>query len=69
MEEHKKWKKPSYIFKTEDQLINFGINEGKTIGEIIKNEPKYIDWCVKNFKGFKLSKQLKKIFDEVKKID
>jgi len=68
MEEHKKWKKPSYIFKTEDQLINFGINEGKTIGEIIKNEPKYIEWCIKNFKGFKLGKDLSDFLEDCKKI-
>lgn len=61
MEEHKKWEKISYNFKTEDQLINFGINEGKTIGEIIKSDPKYIEWCIKNFKGFKLSKKLKNL--------
>ena len=66
MEEKKKYKKVSYSFKSEDDIINFGVNEGKTIGEIMKTEPEYIDWCVKEFKGFKLYKKLAIRFEEIK---
>jgi len=64
--EYKKRKKESYSFKSEDQLLNFGMYEGKTIGEIMKKEPGYIDWCVKDFPGFKLWKKLAIRFEEIK---
>ena len=65
-EEVKKWKRPSYSFKTEDQILNFGNHEGETIGSVMKSEPGYIDWCIVNFKGFKLWKKLEKRFNEIK---
>jgi len=65
-EEKKKWKKTSYSFKSEEQLLNFGQFEGKPIAEIMKSNPEYIDWCVKNFKGFKLWKKLAVRFEEIK---
>ncbi|NPV13089.1 MAG: hypothetical protein HPY57_15085 [Ignavibacteria bacterium] len=65
-EENKKWKKISYSFKSEDQILNFGQFEGKSIGEIMKSYPEYIDWCIKNFKGFKLCKKLAIRFHEIK---
>ena len=66
MTEQKKYKKPSYSFKDEEQLLNFGCNEGKPIGEVMRKEPEYIDWCIKNFKGFKLWKKLEKRFEEIR---
>jgi len=65
--EKKKYEKKNYSFKTEDQLLNFGLNEGKRIGDVMRKEPSYIDWCVKNFKGFKLYKKLSVRFEEIKK--
>lgn len=67
MPEQKKYKKPSYSFKSEDQLMNFGIHEGKKIGDVMKKDPDYIDWCVDKFKGFKLWKKLEARFEEIKK--
>lgn len=66
MEENKKYKKESYSFKNEDDIINFGANKGKKIIDIMLSEPQYIDWCIKNFKGFKLCKKLSIKFDEIK---
>ena len=66
-EEKKKFKKPSYSFKSESDVINFGINKGRTIGDVMRSEPDYIDWCIKNFKGFKLWKKLALKFEEIKK--
>jgi len=64
--EEKKYVKKSYSFKTEDQILNFGLHEGKTIGSIMRKEPTYIDWCVNKFKGFKLWKKLATRFEEIK---
>jgi len=61
-----KYKRESYSFKNEQDIINFGYYKGKTIGEVMRNEPGYIDWCVKNFKGFKLWKKLALRFEEIK---
>ena len=64
--EKKKYKKTSYSFKEESDIINFGIHEGKTIGEVMIIEPFYIDWCLSNFKGFKLGKKLTEHFNKLK---
>lgn len=66
-EEKKKWKKTSYSFKSEDQILNFGLFIGKPIGEIMQKNPEYIEWCIKEFKGFKLWKKLAVRFEEIKK--
>jgi len=55
-----------YKFKTEDDIINFGVYKGETIGYVMKTEPQYIDWCIKNFRGFKLYKKLSNRFEEIK---
>jgi len=68
-EEKKKYKKPSYSFKDEEQVLNFGVHEGQKIGEVMRTNPGYIDWCVKNFKGFKLWKKLAQRFEEIKNED
>ena len=61
-----KYKKINYSFKNEDDIITFGINKGKTIGEIMRTDPGYIDWCIKEFKGFKLWKKLALKYEEIK---
>lgn len=61
-----KYKKESYSFKSEEDILNFGYHKGKPIGEIMRSEPGYIDWCVKKFKGFKLWKKLALRFEEIK---
>lgn len=63
----KKYKKTSYSFKSENDVINFGVNKGRLIGDVMRSEPEYIDWCIKNFKGFKLWKKLALKFEEIKK--
>jgi len=55
-----------YKFKEETDIITFGVYKGETIGHVMKTEPQYIDWCIKNFKGFKLYKKLKDRFEEIK---
>ena len=65
MSEEKKYKKPSYSFKTEDQLLNFGQFEGQPIGEVMKSNSQYIKWCIKKVKGFKLWKKLAIRFEEI----
>lgn len=59
--------KVRHVFKTEDDIINFGINSGKTIGVVMRKDPNYVDWCVKKVKGFKLYKKLALQFEEIKK--
>lgn len=39
----------------------FGKNKGKIFEELIKESPKYIEWCVKNVKGFKLTAEAEKL--------
>lgn len=65
-EKEKKYKKTSYSFKNEKQLMNFGLHEGEPIGDVMRKEPEYIDWCIKNFSGFKLWKKLLIKFEEIK---
>lgn len=62
-----KYKKTSYSFKDENQIVNFGQFEGKTIGYLMHHESDYVDWCIKNFKGFKLYKKLAEKFEIIKK--
>lgn len=63
----KKYKKTSYSFKNEDDIMNFGLYSGSKIIDVMTNETQYIDWCIKNFKGFKLCKMLSIKFEEIKK--
>lgn len=65
-EKKKRYKKTSYSFKSEEQLMNFGLFNGKPIGDVMKKNPEYIDWCIKEFKGFKLWKKLAVRFAEIK---
>jgi len=58
-----------YKFKEETDLITFGIYEGEAIGHVMRVEPQYIDWCIKNFKGFKLYKKLNEKFEKIKNND
>lgn len=37
--------------------LNFGKHKGKTINEILEEEPTYIRWCVENICWFKLSEK------------
>lgn len=59
--------KVRHVFKTEDDILTFGINSGKTIGVVMRKDPNYVDWCVKKVKGFKLYKKLALRFEEIKK--
>ena len=40
--------------------LNFGKHKGKTIDEILHEDPTYIRWCLKNIHWFKLSEEDKK---------
>ena len=61
-----KYKKTSYSFKNEEDILNFGTYKDSTILDIMVKSPEYIDWCILNFKEFKLSKKLKIKFEELK---
>ena len=37
--------------------LNFGKHKGKTIDEILHEEPTYIRWCLENIYWFKLSEE------------
>ena len=60
------YKKQSNSYKTEEDLLKFGIYEGKAIGDIMKSDSGYIDWCIGNYSGFKLLKKLGEKFEEIK---
>ena len=51
-----------------NNIINFGKYKGKTILQVIDENPAYIVWCIKNVKGFiidnNLGKELCKQYDE-----
>lgn len=70
MEEKKydkiKYSHEEYKFKDEEQLVTFGIHKGSTIGSLIEEEPNYIEWCLSNFKHFRLSKELRKKYDDLR---
>jgi len=53
-------------FKELDEVVEFGIyKESKlTIIQLIKKDPKYVAWCLRNFKGFWLRKKLRIALDE-----
>ena len=63
-----KYKKTTYTFKSEDDLITFGkVHNGEKIGDVMRKDPQYIDFCVEKFKGFKLYKKLAERYEEIKK--
>ena len=37
--------------------LNFGKHKGKTIDEILHEDPTYIRWCLENIDWFKLSEE------------
>ena len=37
--------------------LNFGMHKGKTINQILEEDPTYIRWCIENISWFKLSKK------------
>ncbi len=49
-------------------VLNFGKYKGKTIFQVIEENPAYIVWCIRNVENFtindKLSKELCKQYDE-----
>jgi len=61
-----KYKKESKSYRFEEDLLRFGIYRGKPIGDIMRKDSDYIDWCVQNYTGFKLWKKLTTRFAEIK---
>jgi hypothetical protein len=51
-----------------DKVLTFGKFKGKTILQVIEENPAYIVWCIRNVKNFtidnNLSKELCKQYDE-----
>jgi DNA polymerase III alpha subunit (gram-positive type) len=45
----------------EDDVIMFGKNKGKTVGEIAKTAPHYLKWCLKEIPNFTLTPNVKKL--------
>lgn len=60
--------KNDFYFENLTDIIKFGLyrNNPKTVEEIMKEDPGFIDWCIKNFEQFKLSKPLLKEFEKIK---
>jgi hypothetical protein len=44
-----------------DDVIMFGKNKGKTVGDIIKTAPHYLKWCEKEIPNFSLTPNVKKL--------
>ncbi len=42
------------IYNIED-VFDFGKYKGKTIEDLLKENPGYVDWLIRNFRGFALS--------------
>lgn len=40
---------------TISDTFDFGKHKGKTVEEVIDEEPTYIEWCIDNVTGFELS--------------
>ena len=61
--EDKKKDAPVKTVKTldEDDVIMFGKNKGKTVGEIAKTAPHYLKWCLKEIPDFSLTAKVKKL--------
>lgn len=38
-----------------DDVFDFGKYKGKTIEDLLKENPGYVDWLIRNFRGFALS--------------
>ena len=36
-------------------VVRFGKHKGKTVNQILQEEPGYIDWCLKNVDTFEMS--------------
>ena len=65
MAEYKKnWQQLS--FTKPDQKFNWGPEEGKTILEVMENNPGFIEWCFNNVKKFKLGKKMQEVWNEIK---
>lgn len=48
-----------------DDVFDFGRNKGKTIRELLMDNPGYVDWCIRNIDAFALSQNA---FNEAKLI-
>lgn len=44
--------------------IEFGVYKGESIESVIRKDPHYIEWAMKNVKKFKLTKEEKKLLSE-----
>tara|TARA_R110000803_G_scaffold16721_1_gene45874 strand:- start:442 stop:795 length:354 start_codon:yes stop_codon:yes gene_type:complete len=44
----KKMKKQFKVTKNSEDIFRFGKYEGETVYSVIKNDPSYITWCLKN---------------------
>ena len=57
-----------FLFKSLTDPVKFGLykNRNMTIGEIMIEEPSYIDWCLANFDQFEMSKELTAEFKKIK---
>ena len=45
-------------------IFTFGKYKGQKVDDIIQSNPLYIDWCCKNVKGFDLTPQQTKDYNE-----
>jgi hypothetical protein len=61
--EEKKKSKPTKTCKPldVDDVIMFGKNKGKTVGEIAESTPNYLRWCEKEIPNFSLTPNAKKL--------
>ena len=45
----------------ENRKFWFGKHKGEYVNSVCATDPKYVDWCVSNVKGFKLTEEERRI--------
>ena len=47
------------------EILDFGKYKGKSLEEVIKLDPKYIEWCLEKIEDFYLSAGAKKFLNKI----
>ena len=48
-------KKSDHKYKTLSEKMSSGNHRGKTMKEVVENDPLYLEWALKHINGFSLS--------------
>ena len=58
--------RPKYKEIGANDILPFGRYKGKVFSDVVKKYPKYIDWCLENVDGFKLTTDASKLIKDKK---